>query len=246
MEIDDKSNIRKTWYLDTKKDELYKKNLFLLRIREEYDRDAENVKGYHVTFKNRHPDRLIAASYDVSSHKEISNLDLKKKPEIKFEEDIVTPFVSKFSSSVKMEFQSLPILTTYQHIEWILPNLHLNIPSERNLSIVNGFVAYEISYTLGRLRFNNGDEARVQYSLWFESKRKKTPIIAEFDIDIEANEKEKSGKNLIEGFSVPLLNSIYSIYQSLQKEGIVYYTDKVNKRSKSPKTKTQYAYEFKK
>ena len=245
---DDKANIRrKTWYLDTKKGELYYENLFLLRVREEYDNDAQNIKGYDITFKNRHPDRLIAASYDVSNIRENPDLDLTKKPEIKFEEDIVTPFVSKFSSSVKIGFQNLPNLTRYQHLESILPNLHLNIPSEKKLSIVNGFVAYEISYTLGRLKFDNGNEARVQYSLWYESKKKKTPIIAEFDIDIEANKAEKS-EDLLEGFSISLLNSIYNIYQGLQKEDITQYTGKVNKLSKLPKTKTktQYAYEYKK
>jgi hypothetical protein len=246
LEVDEKLDIRKTWYLDTKKYDLYDKNLFLLRIREEYDRDARNVKGYDITFKNRHPDRLIAASYDVSNIKEISSLRLEKKPEIKFEEDIVTPFASKYSSSVKLDLQTLPILTEYQHLQSIFPNLRLDIPLERQLTIVKGFVANEISYTLGRLKFDDETEARVQYSLWYESRKKKTPVIAEFDIDIKVDNTEKSNKDLLEGFPISLLNSIYNIYQGLQKEDIARFKEKGSTHSKSPKTKTQYAYEYKK
>lgn len=49
---------KRTWYLDTKTHEL-KGNNFLFRIREEHDE-------YDITLKNRHPDRYVAASYDLS------------------------------------------------------------------------------------------------------------------------------------------------------------------------------------
>ena len=160
------------------------------------------MKGYDVTFKNRHPDRLLAASYDVSNSTEKLNLDYEKK-EIKFEEDIITPFISKFSISVKLDYERLPMLNKYQDLALIFPNLNLNISPDENLLIVNGFVADEISYTIGKLKFGDGFEARLQYSLWYDLKKKKSPVIAEFDIDLIADKSGKSNRILLEGF--PLL-----------------------------------------
>jgi len=74
-------NRRKTWYLDTVEHSLNERNKFLLRIREE-----EGTGGIDTTFKCRHPDRYLSASYDLSSPK--NNLQTK------FEEDISTPFIS--------------------------------------------------------------------------------------------------------------------------------------------------------
>jgi len=235
--------------LDTKKKDLYDENMFLLRIREEFDKENNHVNGYDITFKNRHPDRLLAVSYDVSNPSVNSNPDFKKKE--KFEEDIITPFISKFSNSVKLDCKKLPPLDKYQDLELLFPNLKLDIPLEKKLFIVNGFVADEFSYTLGNLKFSDEIEVRLQYSLWYESKKRKSPVIAEFDIDINADESGKSNKTVLEGFSISLLNQVYEFYHALQKEDIAQSKEKEKgKRKKtqsnSTKTKTQYAYDYKK
>ncbi len=219
--------------------------MFLLRIREEFDEKSNNVKGYDITFKNRHPDRLLAVSYDVSNPTENSNPDSPKR-ERKFEEDIITPFISKFSTSVKLDYKRLPTLDKYQDLELMFPNLNLDIPPEKKLLVVNGFVAHETSYTLGNLKFSDESEVRLQYSLWYESKKRKSPVIAEFDIDVNADESGKSNKTLLEGFSISLLNQVYEFYHALQKEDIVQSKEKGKTQSSSPKTKTQYAYDYKK
>jgi hypothetical protein len=56
--------------------------MFLPRIREQQDEEDNKVKGYDVTFKNRHPDRLLAASYDVSNSAEKLKQDSKKRNKI--------------------------------------------------------------------------------------------------------------------------------------------------------------------
>ncbi len=53
--------------------------MFLPRIREQQDEEDNKVKGYDVTFKNRHPDRLLADSYDVSNSAEKTKTRLQKK-----------------------------------------------------------------------------------------------------------------------------------------------------------------------
>jgi len=47
-------------------------------------------------------------------------------------------------------------------LKLIFPNLNLNIFPEEKMRIVNGFVAYETSYTLGKLKFSDKSEARLQ------------------------------------------------------------------------------------
>ena len=87
---DSEEKERRTWYLDTNTYELYYNNNFLLRIRKE-----KKSEEYDVTLKCRHPDRYVSASHDLSSS--------VKGIEIKFEEDIVTPFISKFSLSASLK-----------------------------------------------------------------------------------------------------------------------------------------------
>jgi hypothetical protein len=63
---------------------------FLLRIRQE-----EETVEYNMTLKCRHADRYLAASYDLSS--------ANKNAQMKFDEDIRTPFISNSSLSVSFE-----------------------------------------------------------------------------------------------------------------------------------------------
>ena len=80
-DIEEKNRL--TRYLDTSRYDLDAKK-FLFRVREE-----KETNEYNVTLKCRHPDRYVSALYDLSSS--------MKNMKTKFEEDIITPFVSKFS-----------------------------------------------------------------------------------------------------------------------------------------------------
>jgi uncharacterized protein YjbK len=82
---------RKTYYLDTPDFRLNSINC-LLRIR----RDTKS-RNYDVTLKCRHSDRYISSSYDLS------DLSEPKMYDTKFEEDIIAPHVSKFSTSVNFD-----------------------------------------------------------------------------------------------------------------------------------------------
>jgi hypothetical protein len=62
----------------------------LLRIR------RENDEKYVTDLKCRNPDRYVSASYDFSN-------TTKDNIKIEFEEDIVSPFVSKFSLSASLK-----------------------------------------------------------------------------------------------------------------------------------------------
>jgi hypothetical protein len=76
---------RQTSYLDTPEGTLHQKG-FALRLREEIDDEKE----FQINLKYRASDRDISAAQDLSSAQE---------GETKFEEDVLPPFISKFSHS---------------------------------------------------------------------------------------------------------------------------------------------------
>ena len=79
---------RQTSYLDTPERALHQKR-FALRLREDDDEQE-----FQINLKYRASDRYISAAQDLSSTQEGNT---------KFEEDILPPFVSKFSHSISIE-----------------------------------------------------------------------------------------------------------------------------------------------
>ena len=243
-----KKKPKKVWYLDTEKHELYRTNNFIIVVKE--DPTSDGIE-YDVTFKNRNPNRETAVQYDLFNPV-LNPIFEFKRDKSKFEEDIVTPFVSKFSVSAKLEYKQIPNLNTYQDILSIYPDLNFvsktkGSPLGINGAIltVNGFVAGEVSYDLGKLTFGNGKEAKVQLSLWrlLDEKGKpiyndENPVIAEFDIDVDADNSTISEGGQPEEFPESRVGDINKFYNALQTEDIV---DK-----DSPTTKTEYVYNYKK
>ena len=108
----DAEKIRTTWYLDTPGYELQRANI-TLRVREE----PSAKSPFKVTLKFRAPDRYTAAGCDVRCSQEVADDDLK------FEEDVVPPFVSKFSYSVSFKSKELPAIKTMGDAVDIFPGL---------------------------------------------------------------------------------------------------------------------------
>lgn len=223
---DRKDKKRKVWYQDTRTHDI-RNGSFLLRIREE-KRDE-----YNITLKNRHSDRYMAALYDLSKPVQKDDIILD---EFKFEEDIVPKFTSKYSASADFKTRKMPKFKTFQDVLMLMPHLNnLGIPSTEILTKVNDFEAREISYDMGTVRFDNDKgKAKVQLSLWYLSDQ--SPVIVEFDMDAEAKNSTNEGSKQLEEFPTSLIVGIYKFYLALQNEDIV---DKT-----SPKTKTDYAYDF--
>ncbi len=76
---DRKDKKRNVWYQDTRTHDIRNAG-FLLRVRE------EKKDEYNITLKNRHPDRYLAAQYDLSKPLQQGDMILNK---FKFEEDIM-------------------------------------------------------------------------------------------------------------------------------------------------------------
>jgi len=243
-EVDIKPKFRRTYYLDTIDYKLRSKNFFL-RVREDKESDK-----YDITLKCRHPDRYISASYDLSSS--------MKKSTIKFEEDIIAPHVSKFSTSVNFEENQEPEINNLEMLKTIFPGLNTQDLGNGVLEKVNNFDAKEISVKLGKISYNNNkdgeddddeDEIKTFLNLWYSPKNNKgKSVIVEFTYDYDAIMKKEEGKEqnkgkkekkiLIEEFPFSLVRNTYQFYNSLQdRKKIV--------DLKSSKTKTEFAYKYK-
>jgi hypothetical protein len=145
-------------------------------------------------------------------------------------------FTSKYSASADFKTSQVPKFETFQDVLMIAPTLeNLGIPSTEMLTKVNNFEAKEISYDMGTVSFDRDKgKANVQLSLWYLSDQ--SPVIVEFDIDAEAKGSTHEGSKKLEEFPPSLIIGIYKFYMVLQDNDIVDRT--------SPKTKTDYAYEF--
>ena len=216
---------RKTWYLDTNTYELYCNNNFLLRIRKEKKKSDE----YDVTLKCRHPDRYISASHDLSSS--------VKGIEYKFEEDIITPFISKFSHSASLKGEQKPDFNTMKDLIYVFPGLDLGIDADESLSKVNNFEAIEISSEIGKITFAGDKTVKAYLNLWYSSAEEKTPLIVEFTFNYGAKEQDEAKKMLLEEYSHSLVLGAGAFYQSLQRDNIA--------DSHATKTKTDLVYQGK-
>src|SRR5690349_3483366 len=216
---------RQAWYLDTNAYKLYCDNNFLLIIRKE-----NNSEEYDVTLKCRHPDRYVSASYNLASS--VESID------IKFEEDIVIPFISKFSLSASLKGKQIPRFSTIQDVVTVFPGLDLGIDTGEMLSKVNNFEVIEISSKIGKIKFSGDDtEIEPELNLWYSSTKDDKPLIVEFTFKCKAAKQDKAEKMLLEEYSHSLVLDADSFYQSLQKDKIV------DKQTTKTKTKTDFVYQ---
>lgn len=221
---DDEEKERRTWYLDTNTYALYCNKNFLLRIRKE-----KKSEEYDVTLKCRHPDRYVSASHDLSSS--------VKGIETKFEEDIITPFISKFSLSASLKGEQKPHFNTIKDLVSVFPGLDLRIDADESLSKVNNFEAIEISSGIGKITFAGDKTVKAYLNLWYSSAEEKTPLIVEFTFNYGAKEQDEAKKMLLEEYSHSLVLGAGAFYQSLQRDNIV--------DSHATKTKTDLVYQGK-
>ena len=189
-------------------------------------------KKYDITFKNRNSDKSEAVSFDLSGFQAGSNFKFKEN---KFEEDIITPFESKFSISTKFTSKEYPLLDTYKDIVDIFPKLNLDILENECLSKVNGIEVNEVSYNLGEIEYHDAMDGGMQLGIWYDSNE--LPIIAEFDIDVEAKNLTNSYEIRSKEFPPSKIHKINKFYMILQGEESIVNLD-------TSKTKTQYVYEF--
>ena len=201
IEEQDKKETRQTSYLDTTELAL-RQHGFTLRLREEAD-------GCQVTLKYRSPDRYLAAAQDVSS---------PLADETKFEEDILPPFVSKFSHSTSVRKVSPADLTDMQQITKLFPSLEKLELGNAVIKPVGNFKAAEVVRKLCKFQFNDTSTIKACLSFWYLTKEEDDwPLVAEFSFDYDAPDKELAGDTM-EMYPNRMVEGANGLFSALQSQ----------------------------
>lgn len=167
---------RQTSYLDTPQFAL-RQSGFSLRLRE------EAPDSFQINLKYRASDRYLSAAQDLSS---------AKKGKIKFEEDILPPFNSKFSHSNTVKTSAMPQLKTIEDVTFLFPGLkNLEIEDNTPFKIANGFIVVEVVRPLCTFQFVENDIIEASLSFWYLETDENFPLVGEFSFTCKAIENKK-------------------------------------------------------
>lgn len=217
---------RQTWYLDTPDLTLRCQYGLILRQREE----ADGKKKFKLTLKVRDPDRYIAANQDMTC---------TRKSKLKFEEDIIPPFNSKFSHSVSAKTKKLIEVTKLGDVGKLFPAVNtLLTPLETPVETVNAFKATEIVRYLGQIKFHDEPVIKLCNSFWYADDEESLPVVAEFSFDYDAPAEVDPGENPshLEIYPLPVVTGAKTLFQQMQDK----YPDWFDLKAT---TKTAYAYQ---
>ena len=200
----DKVEQRRTSYLDTVGLNLQREG-FVLRLREELPASAL----WQINLKYRSPDRYLAAVCDLSGPGD---------SKIKFEEDILPPFVSKFSHSNTIKVGAEPTLETLEQAIALFPGLKgIALPTATKIATVNDFIAEETVLKVRKFTFTDALELKASLSFWYHDPAQKGwPLVVEFSFDYDTpNPVEESQ---LEHYPPSVVNGATSLYAALQRQ----------------------------
>jgi hypothetical protein len=213
---------RQTSYLDTPERALHQQE-FALRLREEDDGE----EGFQINLKYRASDRYISAAQDLSSPQD---------GKTKFEEDILPPFVSKFSHSTSIETDEEPELDTMNKVMDHFPSLReLDIDENTPVETVNDFKVLEVDRKLCKLKFDDAPIIKASLSFWYLTEEEdEWPLVGEFSFDYDIVDNG-ADEDELEMYPRQVVEGANRLFNALQKqEGWLNF---------STTTKTAFAFE---
>jgi hypothetical protein len=196
---------RHTSYLDTPEGALRQQG-FALRLREEDDDEEE----FQINLKYRASDRYISAAQDLSSPQD---------GKTKFEEDILPPFVSRFSHSISIETDTVPELDTMNKVMALFPGLReLDIDENTPVETVNDFKVLEVVRKLCKLKFGEEPKIKASLSFWyFIGQEKGWPLVGEFSFDYDVLDSE-ADEDELEMYPRQVVEGANRLFNALQKQ----------------------------
>lgn len=199
VEKQDKEERRQTSYLDTPQFAL-RQSGFSLRLREE-------AASFQINLKYRAADRYISAAQDLSS---------SKAGKVKFEEDVLPPFTSKFSHSNSIETAEMPQLKTMKEVVSLFPGLaSLSVDENTPVKTANDFKALEVVRKLCKFQFGETDVVKASLSFWYLLGDADWPLVAEFSFDYDAAGKTE---DKLEEFPIKTAAGASRFFAALQNQ----------------------------
>lgn len=195
---------RKTSYLDTRELALHQ-NGFALRLRDEGNK-------FQINLKYRASDRYASAARDLNSPVE---------HEPKFEEDILPPFISKFSHSCSIKTTNPPDLGDMQKVVTLFPGLaSLGIDMDSAVKTVNDFTALEVVHKLCKIRFDETLKMKASLSFWYQKDESNWPMVAEFSFDYDRKKPgEQAPPDKLEEYASQAVEKANRFFSALQRQG---------------------------
>ena len=199
VEKQDEEERRHTSYLDTPQFVL-RQSGFALRLREE-------AKGFKINLKYRGADRYLSAVQDLSG---------SQKGKIKFEEDILPPFASKFSHSNSIETDTKPSLQTIKDVASLFTGIaRLGIDEDTPVKTANDFMALEVVRKLCKFQFGKTEIIKASLSFWYLVIDTDWPLISEFSFDYDAAESDESD---LEDYSLQVVDGAKDFFGAVQNQ----------------------------
>src|SRR5215204_1777898 len=192
-------------YLDTPEGALHQQG-FALRLREEADDEEE----FQLNLKYRASDRYISAAQDLSSPQE---------GKTKFEEDILPPFISKFSHSTSIETDADPELGSMQKVMDLFPGLRkLDIDENIPVETVNDFEVLEVVRKLCKLKFGDAPIIKASLSFWYlTGEEDEWPLVGEFSFDYDVPDSG-ADEDELETYPPQVVEGANRLFNALQKQ----------------------------
>jgi len=203
-ERQDKEERRQTSYLDTPELALHQ-NGFALRLREE----AKTEDGFQINLKYRGADRYISAGQDLSG---------SEAGKSKFEEDIMPPFISKFSHSNSINTSKRPDLESIAAVTSIFPGLKsLDIAGDTVVKTANDFKALEVVRKLCKFQFGEPPTIKASLSFWYLTDENEWPLVREFSFDYDELD-DGSGGSRLETYPSRVVEGTNRFFRALQSQ----------------------------
>lgn len=193
---------RLTSYLDTPEMAL-RQGGYALRLRDE----SGGGGGFQLNLKYRSSDRYLSAGQDLSG---------PRGGVIKFEEDVLPPFVSKFSHSNTLESEEKPDVDTVRKAVSLFPGLGgLNLGADIAVKPVNDFTAVEVVRKLCKFRFGGPPSLKASLSFWsLMPDEEGWPLVCEFSFDYDASEGGDADQ--LEQYPAATVESANRIFAAVQ------------------------------
>ena len=205
---DDPGTKRDTCYFNSDSHGLRREG-YIVRLRETINGGDE--EHFRLTLKYRGENRYDVAEVKIG----FEGQDLPEGVKAKFEQDILPPFRSKYSKSLSCNGDDEPDITTIESAEQLLPGLTaLGLPSDRPLTRINDFTAYELTRKLCKLKYD-GIKIKASLRFWFPTEaREGIPLVAEFSYGYKGKKKLE----LHERFPRKAVDGANRLFYALQRE----------------------------
>ena len=159
------------------------------------------------------PGRLVSSKSGDRAMGQENDLSASSEGKMKFEEDILPPFTSKFSHSNSVESAERPQLDQMKKVTSLFPGLkELDIDENTPVITANNFTALEVVRKLCKFQFEETETLKASLSFWYLLNDTQWPLVTEFSFDYDATKKAEGE---LESYSSSVVKGASGFFRSV-------------------------------